>query len=324
MIVPHIYHILPRDHRNLGLVGTTDGVPLFDNMRRGLWPFFIRVANLPDALSTHMANVHMTLVGANEYHELNPATNTLWRKVHAPKSLTPHLTIIVDDLYHAYRHGIPCEDSTMASNDPNRLFRCRVVLLAWLGDYPAQAASAGMHSKCCHWCEFKGKRSDEINRTLWCDHRRFLGDQHPWRRDGRFGGLMTDPPPLYRTGEATAAAGRRNEQWTRAKNAAPWKTTGVKTQSPLSFLPLFDLVWDMGPDMMHLVLNFFDGHVLPLYTGKRYPAKPKARKNWTPSQNAQLMKDHRDQMDLHESWQLPDVVCKVFMFLYLTCLCAHV
>ena len=30
------------DHRNISLVGTTDGVCFFDDMRRGGWPFFFR------------------------------------------------------------------------------------------------------------------------------------------------------------------------------------------------------------------------------------------------------------------------------------------
>lgn len=164
-----------RDHRNLGLVGTTDGVPMFDNKRRGLWPFFLRVANLPDGLSTHMANVHLALVGANEYYELNEATNTLARKLHAPKSLTPHLTILVDDLYQAYSRGVFCTDSSIPRGLGRRHFFCRCILLCWTGDYPAQAACAGMQSKCCHWCEFKGSYVAAVNRTCWQDHRRFLG-----------------------------------------------------------------------------------------------------------------------------------------------------
>ena len=168
-------YTMSRDHRNLGLVGTTDGVPMFDNKRRGLWPFFLSVANLPHSLSSHMANVHLNLVGASEYHELNKATNTLIRKLHAPKSLKPHLTVIVDDLYHAYHKGIFCTDASIPKGMPGRHFRCRVVLLCWTGDYPGQASSAGMQSKCCHWCEFKGEHLAEVTRTAWADHRRFLG-----------------------------------------------------------------------------------------------------------------------------------------------------
>ena len=164
-----------RDHRNLGLVGMTDGVPLFDNKQRGLWPFFSKVANLPDSLSSLMVNVHLTLLSANEYYVLNTATKTLKREIHAPRSLKPHLTVLVDDLYDSYRRGIFTTDSTVSPGRPGRHFRCKCVLLFWTGDYPAQALVSGMHSKCCHWCHFKGDYIPEVNRKCWLDHRQCLG-----------------------------------------------------------------------------------------------------------------------------------------------------
>ena len=164
-----------RDHRNLGLVGTTDGVPLFDNKHRGLWPFFFRVANLPDSLATHMANVHLSFLSANEHYELNEATNTLQRTLRGPKSLKPHLTIIVDDLYQAYHKGVFVTDSTVPRGMSGRHFRCKNILLLWTGDQPAQALVSGMHSKCCHWCHFEGVKRPEVSRMCWRDHRKCLG-----------------------------------------------------------------------------------------------------------------------------------------------------
>ena len=57
--------VMSRDHRNLSLIGTTDGVPFFDDQKRGAWPFILRCANLDDTLSYHMANCHMHLLSAN-------------------------------------------------------------------------------------------------------------------------------------------------------------------------------------------------------------------------------------------------------------------
>lgn len=135
------------DHRNLGLVGTTDGVPFFDDQRRGnyvcahqhnpkyvniscdvckhypmrrhimsqclhnmqcvgAWPFILRCANLPDTLSMHMSNCHLHMLSANEYWELDKSAGVLRRRIHAPKSLKPHLIVIVDDLLHAYSTGL--------------------------------------------------------------------------------------------------------------------------------------------------------------------------------------------------------------------------
>jgi hypothetical protein len=39
--------VMNKDHRNIGLVGTTDGVPLFDDQKRGCWPYILRCLNLP-------------------------------------------------------------------------------------------------------------------------------------------------------------------------------------------------------------------------------------------------------------------------------------
>lgn len=92
-----------KDHRNLGFVGASDGVPFFDDQKRGAWPFVLRCANLPDALSTRMSNCHMHLLSANEYWEVDKAAGVLRRRIRAPKSLMPHMTVIVDDLLRNYK-----------------------------------------------------------------------------------------------------------------------------------------------------------------------------------------------------------------------------
>ena len=94
-----------KDHRNLGLVGTTDGVPFFNDQRRGAWPFILRCANLPDTLSLHMSNCHLHLLSANEYWEVDTNAGVLRRRIRAPKSLHPHMVLVVDDLLHAYHKG---------------------------------------------------------------------------------------------------------------------------------------------------------------------------------------------------------------------------
>jgi hypothetical protein len=97
--------VMNADHRSLGLVSTADGVPFFDDQKRGAWPFILRVANLPDGLSTHIANCHLHMLSANEYWKLDTDANVLRRRVRAPRSLHPHLTIISDDLLDAYTKG---------------------------------------------------------------------------------------------------------------------------------------------------------------------------------------------------------------------------
>lgn len=47
------------DNRNLALVGTTDGVPFFDDQIRGCWPFFF--GTIPSTLCRHSAAYAFTL-----------------------------------------------------------------------------------------------------------------------------------------------------------------------------------------------------------------------------------------------------------------------
>jgi hypothetical protein len=97
--------VMNSDHRGLALVGTTDGVPYFDDMKRTAWPFILRVANLPDGLSTHISNTHLHLIAASEYWDLDKDAKVLKRKVRGHKSLMPAMNIIVDDLLGGYNKG---------------------------------------------------------------------------------------------------------------------------------------------------------------------------------------------------------------------------
>ena len=98
--------VMNQDHRNLGLVGTCDGVPFFKDQRRGGWMFVQRVANLPETLSQHMANCHLHMLSANEYWVIDESAGVLRRRIRAPKSLMPHMHVIADDLLGAYKHGL--------------------------------------------------------------------------------------------------------------------------------------------------------------------------------------------------------------------------
>ena len=65
----------------------------------------MRCANLPDTLSQHMMNCHLHLLAASEYWTVDKPAGVLRRTVRAPKSLMPHLHVIVDDLLPAYNTG---------------------------------------------------------------------------------------------------------------------------------------------------------------------------------------------------------------------------
>lgn len=97
--------VMNADHRNIGLIGSTDGVPFFEDQKRGMWAFVDRVANLPHGLSTKMGNVHLHMISANEYWAFDADAGLLRRRVRGPKSLSPHMHILADDYLHAYQKG---------------------------------------------------------------------------------------------------------------------------------------------------------------------------------------------------------------------------
>jgi hypothetical protein len=147
-----------------------------------------------------MSNCHLSLLSANEFWEIDNESGWLRRRIRAPKSLKPHLTIIVDDLIGAYKDGVVCVDSTIARDSPGRVFRCRVCLLFWTGDYPAQAAVSGTHSKTCHWCNKKSETSPETSRRVWAGYREYLPFGHEMRDASAFYGPEENGnPPTPRT-----------------------------------------------------------------------------------------------------------------------------
>lgn len=185
---------------------------------------------------------------------------------------------------------------------------CRVCLLCWCGDYPAQAKVSGTQEQICHWCTYKSQPAPEITRRRWCDFRRFLPPDHPFRREVvAFGSTECRPPPPLRTHASFQRDAVRQQQYDGAKSNAPYKTTGVKERSPLHHVPLFDLAQDIMGDMMHTIPGYFKRHIFPLFVGGRVPAQPKNRKKWTFEQNQQLQRDHQQAKEDLRTWQLSKV-----------------
>ena len=91
------------DNRNQTLIATCDGVPFFDDQRRGAWLFVLRHGNAPDGLSMHTSNAYMPILSANEHWELDKEAGVLRRRIRGPKTLRPHMSIITDDMIGAYK-----------------------------------------------------------------------------------------------------------------------------------------------------------------------------------------------------------------------------
>lgn len=179
---------------------------------------------------------------------------------------------------------------------------------------------SGTHSKTCHWCTHKSIAAPHITRRCWGEYRRYLPTNHPLRAaSGIYGARETRPPPPNRTHADFIAHGRANEEHDAGlrrpepkkngylKKDSPYKTSGIKGLSPLRFIPLFDLVWDILPDMMHIVWGCWQRHFLALMKGQRAPKRVKPRKKSNDRENAELMKRAAEARANVEDWTLSKV-----------------
>jgi len=74
---------------------------------------------------------------------------------------------------------------------------------------------------------------------------------------------------------------------------------GVCGWCPLSILPLFDLVWDILPDMMHIMQGIYKRIIFQLLKGKKAPApykplKRKRRKNDSEEERKRVKKENKE------------------------------
>lgn len=117
---------------------------------------------------------------------------------------------------------------------------------------------------------------------------------------------LRDEPPA-RTHASIVQQGEEERDFTGYKKDSPYKATGVKECSPLRFIHLFNLVWDILPDMMHIMPVIWKQHIFKMFRGMRNPKPVRARKKYTKEQNAKLMKDHDIAKDHLADWALTKV-----------------
>ena len=130
---------------------------------------------------------------------------------------------------------------------------------------------------------------------------------HEFRSASAFGDPEHRPPPATRTHAGYIDDGTRNESWRGTKADAPYKTTGVKHLSELAKLPLFDMVWDVLPDMMHIINGIWKSHVIALIKGERIPAPYRPKKSLTTEENEALQREAAALKEQLREWEVDKV-----------------
>jgi hypothetical protein len=134
---------------------------------------------------------------------------------------------------------------------------------------------------------------------------------HPFRRDlQKFGQSELNPPPEARTHAGFVKDALDMKTYRGYKTHAPYKRTGVKELSPLAAYPMFDIVWDILMDVMHLWPGYVKRNLMAAMQGQRTPAACKPRKKYTPAENKQLAEDHEAVLQDLKDWTVTDDVGK--------------
>ena len=157
-----------------------------------------------------------------------------------------------------------------------------------------------------------------INRRLWRSFRRFLPAGHPLRQaSGFYGAACHEAPAEPRNHEEFAALGKDNEvhmekvvkklQPRVFKKDAPYKDSGIHSCCALRWIYMFDLVWDILPDMMHIIWGIWHRHVLQVMVGKRTPAAVKPAKNRPKAEHQKLLARNQHVRASLDTWKLEKV-----------------
>ena len=139
-------------------------------------------------------------------------------------------------------------------------------------------------SKACHWCEGCWPKNRAYRRHCFDGHERWLEADNPLRTGDDLAPPDRTPASVARDAKASADS---DLLWKDENH--PRRASGVNGVSALSLLPLFNIIWDVLPDWMHIIKNLMLPHFLKVVKGKRKLKQPQwvtTKANATPEQAA--------------------------------------
>ena len=199
-------------------------------------------------------------------------------------------------------------DHSMAEGAPGREFLCRCVLLFWYFltlVHVTTGCYTGCHTGCytgcdirrcsryltplpqdrrlprargglggymvhqgkkaCHWCEGCWPSNKAYRCCVFGGHHRWLNRGNPLRQgDGELAPAERTLDSISRDAQASVDS---DLPWDDSTH--PRAASGVNGPSALSLLPMFNIVWDVMPDWMHIIKNLMLGHFIKVIKGDR-------------------------------------------------------
>ena len=139
-------------------------------------------------------------------------------------------------------------------------------------------------NKACHWCEASWPKNPAYRRHCFGGHERWLDPGNPLRTGDEVAPADRTPASVARD---AAASHNSFVDW--KSKIHPRRASGVNSVSALSRLQLFNIVWDIMPDWMHIIKNLMLPHFVKVVKGMRRLKPPQfvtTKANATPTQAA--------------------------------------
>jgi hypothetical protein len=194
-----------------------------------------------------------------------------------PPSIQPVLLVFTNEMLHGQEEGFPMRDFSKPPTSPDHFFFLKVILLFFMGDYPGQGKAANMlHTgkRACHWCHHLFE-THSPGHNVALGTRQHLPEEHPVRSDETYGPQEEREPPATRTHADTCERGKDIEQMDEAPKTAAQKDSGVYGFCVLAFLAMFNVIWDITGDMMHIIKGMWMRRLMPMLKGELVQAAPK-------------------------------------------------
>ena len=264
------------DKRHMALAAGCDGIPFHkDKNSSSGWPFVVTAENLPGGAYRKNQHQHIFAVAPSDEIRYDSFGNTYVYKKDPP-NIQCVLLMFVDELLTGQEEGFDLRDFSIPRGMPGHSFNLKTILLFFMGDYPGQGKVANMkHSgkKACHWCHHPFE-SHSKGHNVALGTRQHLDEDDPFRHDDSFPRPELRPAPPMRDHCEMCDTAANMANLSGPELAEEQKRTGINGECWLSHLHMFNMVWDITGDMMHILKGMWGRRLIPLLKGNITQAAP--------------------------------------------------